>query len=143
MQVTAAKGLTLRQAMLYYDERSRYGEYIKLEQSQESKSRTLCGIFQIVGTAFEKLKEEMVLNLINKLVLGRLTATGYSGSSGLDEPAQIIAPDRWRTLKVDFGASAATAPGVAISGILVFKRRPQRAFEAEKLGRSGPCPAMV
>jgi hypothetical protein len=71
--------------------------------------------------------------LVQKLITGRLFATGYAASDLLDEPARTIVADRWRTLTPDFGTSQATAPGVVITGILVFeKRRRQERTDAPR-----------
>ena len=138
MLLTPAKGLTLRQAMLYYDELDRRAAFLSLEQSPYDVLNDLGGIPQVNGTEFERLKEAMMAHLMRKLMTGTLVATGYSASSGLDEPPQVIASDRWRTLSVDIAASVATAPGIAISGILVFKRRPQRASRSRTSAGAGP-----
>ena len=60
--------------------------------------------------------------LVSRLVTGDLLATGYATHSGIDEAAQTIAADRWRTLKPEISTSHATAPGVVISGVLVFAK---------------------
>ena len=61
-------------------------------------------------------------SLVSRLVTGDLLATGYATHSGIEEAAQTIAADRWRTLKPDISTSHATAPGVVISGVLVFAK---------------------
>lgn len=58
--------------------------------------------------------------LIERLLAGTLFATGYAEKAALDENASKILPDRWRTLTPDFTTSSATAPGLNVTGILVF-----------------------
>jgi len=144
--VTPATGLTLRQAMLHYDHEKRAERFCDLEaQGYAGDPHMLYGNdgwptdskilsdFRVNSLQLREDQARLEFSLLQKLITGRLVATGYAASDPVDEPARVIVADRWRTLTPDFGTSQATAPGVVITGILVFqKRRRQDRTEAPR-----------
>jgi hypothetical protein len=153
-RVDAGKGLTLREAMLFYGDPNHAQTFYELEQSgyggdppdtvgadgwpiphEEIRD------FDIKSFRLQDLRVILERSLLKQLRSGQLVATGYASTAPLDAPAARIVADRWRTLTPDFTASEASGPGgLVISGLLVFKAghdkrevRPKPAFSAAKL----------
>jgi hypothetical protein len=128
-------GLTLRQAMLCYDEEDRAEQFLDLEAEGyagdppmlygldgEPTPREVLSLFRVRSGQLRELRSRLEFCLTRKLATGVLTAIGYAAGDPLDEPARAIPPDRWRLLTPDFETSQASGPGVLVTGILVFGR---------------------
>lgn len=127
--ITPQSGLTLRQAMVHYGDQATAARFLLSDHRYRGLLRTPADRhsveFSISGRSHLSALENLQRALLDKLAAGELRATGFDATRGIDERAQAIPPDRWRTLKPDFDASSASSPGVEISGVLVFKTRPQ------------------
>jgi hypothetical protein len=136
--VTPDTGLTLRQAMLFYDEEDLAERFYELEaQGYGGDPPLRVGLdgwptprevlIDFDGRARElrQAKSRLEFCLLQKLITGRLVATGHAATDALDEPTRTIAADRWRTLVPDIERSSATGPGLVVGGILVFRTRPK------------------
>lgn len=130
-------GLTLRQAMFFYDEHNLSERFLDLEANGYGGDppclvdvdgwptpEHILSDFQVKSRDMREARLRLEHCLLRRLVIGKLVATGYSSTASSDEPAKLIIPDRWRVLKPDFETSEASSSGLVISGILVFKRRP-------------------
>lgn len=123
MNVKPSNGLSLLAAIRYY--RDTPGAPRHAINRQALNTLNIRTDFRIKGFAFESMLFRFGPVLIGKLLAGDLVATGYADNR-IEEAARPIASDRWRTLKPDFEASTAASPGLVISGILVFKERPEQ-----------------
>jgi hypothetical protein len=130
-RVDPSAGLTLRQAMLHYGERSLAQELIDLEAKQnprlvrpvkEEELHAFWRTCERLDRSRREARSRLERTLIAKLASGVLTAYGHAKSAPLDEPARMISPDRWSTLKPDFVTSRAKGGGMHVSGILVFSQ---------------------
>jgi hypothetical protein len=125
----AASGLSLRDASIFYGDADVVERFARLwEQGydvepeydpwpDESRDR----FAHIRNVQYREEKTRLEFGLLRKLSAGTLFATGFSHAAPLDEPATRIAADRWRILTPDFDSSSAAAPGMIITGILVFE----------------------
>ena len=134
--VTPETGLTLRQAMLFYDEEDLAERFYDLEaQGYHGDPPPRVGLdgwptprevlidFDGGARELRQAMSRLEFCLRQKLITGKLVATGHAATDALDEPARTIAADRWRTLVPDFEWSTASGPGVVVGGILVFRTR--------------------
>lgn len=125
-KITPRDGLTLRQAMLFYGGEKDATEFLRLDRAVRRDIHN--GFdrhdlkFSIRGSHYLRMYERLQRSLLSRLATGDLHATGYGANSGIDERAQAIPSERWRTLKADIDTSQATSPGLEISGVLVFER---------------------
>jgi hypothetical protein len=149
--VSPATGLTLRQAMLFYGEEDRAELFLELEDNYGGDPPLLIGVdgwptssailsdFRIKSGQLREARARLQHCLLEALVTGRLVATGYTANGSLDVAATPIASDRWRTLTPNFEQSTARAPGLVITGILVFEAEAQAGAQEGRPGRfSGP-----
>lgn len=125
-RITLKDGLTLRQAMLFYGDQTdatgflRYDPRFRSDARNGQSPRDLR--YSITGSGYLHARERLQRLLLSKLATGELHAVGYASNRGIDEAAQPIPSDRWRTLQADFDTSQASSPGLEISGVLVFER---------------------
>lgn len=148
LEVHPKAGLTLRQAMFFYDEEGLTERFLELEADGFGgdppcivgddgwpTDEAILSAFRIGSRSLTDARLRLEYCLVEKLVTGRLVATGFGPHSAIDQPATPIAADRWRVLKPDFERSQATALGVTIDGILVFGAPPERDAEAQQPAR--------
>ena len=136
-KVTPRDGLTLRQAMLFYGDERDADEFRRLEPSRGQANSHMSSdkrnalaryvAWKWPGFSLRSIYQRLLSSLLSKLVAGELHATGYAANSGIDEPAQTIPADRWRTLQADYRD---------LSGVLVWRydQRHSR-FQAATEGR--------
>ena len=137
-EVRPDTGLTLRQAMLSYDEEGLAERFYDLDaqgyggeppplvspEGWRTAREDLIN-FGRCAREWREAKGRLEFCLRQKLITGKLVAAGHAATDALDEPAQTIVADRWRTLAPDFEASSATGPGIIVGGILVFPTPPK------------------
>lgn len=83
-------------------------------------------------------KDEFEHLLYLQLRNGQLIARGFSSTSALDAPRQVVAPERWVDLELDIKNSRASGPGVEITQLLVFDSFQSVAKPAKSMVRT-PC----
>jgi hypothetical protein len=130
-RIDPSAGLTLRQAMLHYGERSLTQLLVDLEAQQnprlvrnieDAERHAFWRACERLDRSRRETRSRLEHTLIEKLASGILTATGHAKAAPLDEPARMISPDRWSILKPDFVGSRAKGGGMHVSGIRVFSR---------------------
>ena len=142
--VDPQSGLTLRQAMLFYDEENLADLVLDLEgEGYDGDPPMLVGIdgwptpnsviseFRVKSERLREARRRLEFCLVQKLVRGRLIATGFSNTAVLDEAPSRIVADRWRVLVPDFIHSEATGHGTVVDGIFVFEPGAQASDVAE------------
>ncbi len=143
--ISARVGLTLRQAMLYYGQQDLAEVFIEMEGYREDlptveedgwpTPENVLREHRNGARRFSDARLRLEFCLIDKLVKGKLVATGFGPNSELDQPATPISADRWRALTPDFEKSEASAREAVITGILVFEARPRAQSPVRPKGR--------
>jgi hypothetical protein len=134
-RVDPRAGLSLSEAALFYgDERDakRVAEYHRSRANRPGFIPWDQDDHRVFVHNHPPAEGRLRESLKRKLSDGELIATGFSDKQALDRPPARILPARWRTFELDMLSSAASSPGLNVTGILVFDPAllAQKALEA-------------
>jgi hypothetical protein len=70
---------------------------------------------------YQSLRKQLEDEILEKLRVGELSATGYDSRAPIDAPPVAIPAARWRILRADFKESSAASGNILIQGIQVSR----------------------
>jgi hypothetical protein len=139
---TVFKGLTLREALLFFGDAEQIAEMLHLEATGYSGPQLIVLETPLSESArkqlrYDRLRRNAEISLRTKLIAGEIIATGRDPRDRLDDPRKRVPPELWQTLAFDFANSTASGDGLLITHILIPEQGSLHLWKVARRARLG------